>query len=149
MLRLLHRDLNKLNTQAHVARDLNPKANKSNDKHEKNSKKGGNNSVTSQIKKVLDDPMALLRTENKNSGNKNNKGKGNNNSQKKTSIPTGGGHVLGRAERKPSVESSLQSSVQENAMEINEETSSNQVEEPINFVSIILLFYLFRSIKIT
>lgn len=83
MLRLLHRDLTKLNTQAHVAGQLNSKSNKSNDnKPSKAVKKASNmaQNVTSQIKKALD-PISMLKAEKGNDKNKN--------------FPKSGGHKLG------------------------------------------------------
>ncbi|XP_015110487.1 tether containing UBX domain for GLUT4 isoform X2 [Diachasma alloeum] len=102
MLRLLHRDLDKLTTQAHVAGQLASKPNKTNDKPQRK----GNNSntalqqasnaasnvvsnVKNQVKKAFD-PIAMLRNE-KSAQNKNSRGSG------KRFV--GGGNVLGHGNR--------------------------------------------------
>ncbi|XP_011311475.1 tether containing UBX domain for GLUT4 [Fopius arisanus] len=97
MLRLLHRDLDKLTTQAHVAGQLPSKSNKSNEKPQR---KGNSNTalqqasnaannmvsnVKNQVKKAFD-PIAMLKNE-KGAQNKNSRGSG------KRFV--GGGNVLG------------------------------------------------------
>ncbi|KAF7994051.1 hypothetical protein HCN44_011320 [Aphidius gifuensis] len=90
MLRLLHRDLDKLNTQAHVAGQLNSKpSNKSNDSRTSKAAKKATNmaqNVTSQIKKALD-PITTLKNEKGNNSN--------NNNGKNKNFPKSGGHKLG------------------------------------------------------
>lgn len=87
MLRLLHRDLDKLNTQAHVAGQLNSKPSiKSNESRSSKAAKKATNmaqNVTSQIKKAFD-PMSMLKNE-----------KGHNNNDKNKNFPKSGGHKLG------------------------------------------------------
>ncbi|KAK0163018.1 hypothetical protein PV327_006734 [Microctonus hyperodae] len=126
MLRLIHRDLDKLNTQAHVSGQLNSKANKSTDTLGKNLSKAGA-TISTQIKKALD-PLASLRAEKNNGGNKNDKGK----MQKK---PSGQGHVLGRGESKSSVQTNIPPtkiqpiSKNENSMEIAADHDKSAVEQ--------------------
>lgn len=71
ILQLLHRNLTKLNIQAHVAGQLNPKSDKSNNKPSKAVRKASNmaQNVTSPIKNILD-PISMLRAEKGNDINK-------------------------------------------------------------------------------
>ncbi|XP_008543249.1 tether containing UBX domain for GLUT4 [Microplitis demolitor] len=143
MLRLIHRDLNKLNTQAHVAGQLNSKPSKSSDKERggKNSQKSSGTSVTDQIKKAINDPLALLRSEKSDKGHNKNGGNKSGGSKK---MP-GSGHVLGRGESKietavqaeehAKVETGYEQITTENdAMETNQDTHSDIVNEPIDFL---------------
>ncbi|XP_034947618.1 tether containing UBX domain for GLUT4 isoform X2 [Chelonus insularis] len=134
MLRLLHRDPEKLTTQAHVAGQLNPK---SNQKSKENNliKKG--TAIASQIKKSLD-PVALLRME------KNNTRKTNNGGNSRKKMP-GGGYVLGKGDSKsestltaqgPSRQS--ESKPPQASTELVEdkviESKDEKIEEQINFM---------------
>ncbi|KAH0533771.1 tether containing UBX domain for GLUT4 [Cotesia glomerata] len=140
MLRLIHRDLNKLNTQAHVAGKLASKPNKPNEKDRagKNSQKSSGTSVTDQIKKVINDPLALLRSEKSDKGQ--NKSGGSN-----KKMP-GSGHVLGRAETKTEIEVQQPPEMKpakiidqveteaDNAMETNQDSHDTIINEPIDFL---------------
>ncbi|XP_063993016.1 tether containing UBX domain for GLUT4 [Diachasmimorpha longicaudata] len=129
MLRLLHRDLDKLTTQAHVAGQLPSKSNKANAKPQR----PGNNShsalqqasnaasnvvsnVKNQVKKAFD-PLSMLKNE-KSTQNKHARGSGKR--------FMGGGNVLGhgnRAQVKPEPEPESESEPRNKNQGSSQETS--------------------------